>query len=64
MVVLSGGDLCEDYIYYGYTEDDIYYGRYIIDNEDIEEPEIDEETELEEEHSSISKWEYRLMMLV
>jgi hypothetical protein len=47
MVVLSGGDLCEDYIYYGYTEDDIYYGRYIIDNEDIEEPEIDEETELE-----------------
>jgi len=61
MVILSGGDLCEDYIYYGYTEDDIYYARYINDNE---EPEIDEETELEEEHSSISKWEYRLMMLI
>jgi hypothetical protein len=63
MVLLSGGDLCEDYVYYGYSEDDIYYGRY-INNEDNEEPENDEEPELEEENISISKWEYRLMLLV
>lgn len=62
MVILSGGDLCEDYIYYGYSEEDIYNGNYIdVDNDELE---IEDEHELEEEDISISRWEYRLMLLV
>jgi len=65
MVLLIGGDIIEDYIYQGYTEDEIYYGLYIKDEiEDDEELELLEELELEKKEIFISKWEYQFKMLI
>jgi hypothetical protein len=65
MVLLIGGDIIEDYIYQGYTEDEIYYGLYIKDEiDDDEELELLEELELEKKEIFISKWEYHFKMLI
>jgi len=70
MVLLSNGDVCEDYIYYGYSDDDIIYGSYfnyinnIDDFEDNDDYIIDDEYEdILEKDIHISHWEHKLMLI-